>query len=410
MRPRGARAHDGHALPARGRGIRQLAEAAGALAVRHEALQPADLHGLVHAAQGLAKGAAGLALLFLGTDAPADRGKEVCPLDHPGRLREVTLADLHDEGRYVYAYGAAGHAGLVLAVEAARGLEACLRLRIAFRHLCHVAAAQRGILAGHVLDRETKPVPRTRRVAERRDPLEPGGRRPVEVLPHGCVAHERPPLPAVAARGGLPGGEPIGFHLEVALLVGLLLELLVGTEAVHHPRPVHLVAVEFRPVHADEPGLAAHGDAAAAAHARAVDHDRVEGYEGLHAEWPRGLGAEAHHDGRAYGHDDVGHRGLLAELLEWLGDEGLAAGRAVIRHHDVLVREGSHLVLHDEEVLGARPGDHREAVARGLEGLDYGMERRKADTAAPRRPPSRIPRCGSGSRGGRGGLSRLPAS
>jgi hypothetical protein len=54
--------------------------------------------------------------------------------------------------------------------------------------------------------------------------------------------------------------------------------------------PVHLVAVELGAVDADKTRLPAHLDAAGAAHAGAVDHDRVQADDGRHA---KGLGGEA---------------------------------------------------------------------------------------------------------------------
>ena len=56
---------------------------------------------------------------------------------------------------------------------------------------------------------------------------------------------------------------------------GLLLEVAVCRQPVHQHAEVDLVPVELRPVDADELGLAADADAAAATHAGAVHHDRV---------------------------------------------------------------------------------------------------------------------------------------
>src|SRR5665811_1561890 len=70
----------------------------------------------------------------------------------------------------------------------------------------------------------------------------------------------------------------------------LLLEVLPLTG--HQQIEVDLVPVELGSVDADEPGLAADADPAAAAHAGAVNHDRVEADERLDAIRLRGLGAE----------------------------------------------------------------------------------------------------------------------
>ena len=97
---------------------------------------------------------------------------------------------------------------------------------------------------------------------------------------------------------------------------------LEGAHALEHEIPVDLMGVEFGTVDADELRLAADGDAAAAAHARSVDHDRVEGGDRLHAERLRRERAELHHDGRTDGDDLVDGSGC-AELLERFGDESL---------------------------------------------------------------------------------------
>src|SRR3990172_8289408 len=55
---------------------------------------------------------------------------------------------------------------------------------------------------------------------------------------------------------------------------GFLLLRGVFFLAVHEEVPVHKMPIELRPVDTGEQGLVAHGDAAAAAHARAVDHNR----------------------------------------------------------------------------------------------------------------------------------------
>jgi hypothetical protein len=52
--------------------------------------------------------------------------------------------------------------------------------------------------------------------------------------------------------------------------------IAVNPLAGKHELPINLVPIEFRTVNTDELGNSAYGNAAAAAHAGAVDHNRVE--------------------------------------------------------------------------------------------------------------------------------------
>src|SRR5579864_3209319 len=63
----------------------------------------------------------------------------------------------------------------------------------------------------------------------------------------------------------------------------------VGAVAEREQVEVDLVGVELRAVDAGEYGLAAYGDAAAAAHSGAVDHDRIETGHSLDAPLAREL-------------------------------------------------------------------------------------------------------------------------
>ena len=155
-----------------------------------------------------------------------------------------------------------------------------------------------------------------------------------------------------------------------------------SAETAHHAVEINLVGIELRSIDADELSLSADDRAAAAAHARTIDHDRVERDNRLDAEGTRRLGAELHHDRRPDRDDAVGRRGRLAHLLQRNRHNALAAVGAVVRHHDHLVRNGLHLVLHDDEALVAVADDDRHLVAGLLEGLDNRVERRRAEAAA----------------------------
>ena len=111
----------------------------------------------------------------------------------------------------------------------------------------------------------------------------------------------------------------------MALVVRFLLLRLVSAEPTHHLIPIHLVCIEFGPVHADELGFAAHRDSAPSAHPSSIDHDCIERSERLDSKRSRRFGTEFHHDGRSDRHDDIRGRIALAKLRKWLSDEGLPA-------------------------------------------------------------------------------------
>src|SRR5450759_1517538 len=158
----------------------------------------------------------------------------------------------------------------------------------------------------------------------------------------------------------------------------LLLEVLPLTG--HQQVEVDLVPVELRPVDADELGLAANADPAAATHAGAVHHDRVEADDGLDAILCGGPGAELHHDGWADRVGQVDAAGF-AELLERLGDQTLAAAAAVISGDYQLITDLPHLVLPEQQALVAGAEDGDDPVAGLFERPGDGIDRRHPDAA-----------------------------
>ena len=65
------------------------------------------------------------------------------------------------------------------------------------------------------------------------------------------------------------------------------------------------MSVKVRAVHAGEFGLTAHDDAASAAHARPIDHDRVHADDRLDAIFLGEQANELHHDERPDRDDEV---------------------------------------------------------------------------------------------------------
>ena len=146
--------------------------------------------------------------------------------------------------------------------------------------------------------------------------------------------------------------------------------------------PVDLVTIKVRAVDAGELGLAADGEAAAAAHAGAVDHDRAHGNGGGDAVRLGGLGDELHHHGRADGEDLVILVAVLDELLERVGHETLFAVSAVVRHQLENAGDLAELILKDHKILALETDDRMDFRAAVVELLQNGVGDGTADTAA----------------------------
>ena len=113
--------------------------------VGHEALQTANADGLVLDAAGTLA----LALALLRTDTAADGGQGRGTIDDLIGGFEVTLGHMADELGDVDADGAAGLAGLVLAVDAALGLVDGHFFGVAQSNFLEVLVADVGVLGGH---------------------------------------------------------------------------------------------------------------------------------------------------------------------------------------------------------------------------------------------------------------------
>ena len=204
-----------------------------AMPVGHKALQAADAHGLVLDAAG----ALALALALLGADTAADGGQGGgAGNDLIGGFK-VALGHMTDELGDIDAHGAAGLAGLVLAVDAALCLVHGHLFGIAQCNFLKVLVADVGswVGMGHFLGSILKAI----------------------LL---CL---------------------LSLEQIAGLLAGLCLKGAVHGAAGHGFVEIDEVTVKVGAVHAGKLGLAAHGQAAAAAHAGAVDHNGVHGDDAL---------------------------------------------------------------------------------------------------------------------------------
>ena len=151
--------------------------------------------------------------------------------------------------------------------------------------------------------------------------------------------------------------------------------------AAHRHVEVDLVGTT---VDARELRLAPDIDAAPAAHAGAVDHQRVHRDQRLYLGAARRLRDSAHHRHRADGDHVIGPSRPVAvdQLREALRDEALEAGRAVVGANFDVGAQRPQLVGQDQQVLAARAEDRSGLVAARGELAHQAEQRGRAEAAA----------------------------
>ena len=157
---------------------------------------------------------------------------------------------------------------------------------------------------------------------------------------------------------------------------------LVHRAAVHSLVKIDLKAVKVGAVHAGKLGLAADRQAAAAAHAGAIDHDGVHRHNGLDIVGLGRLDDEFHHDQRSDGDDLVKVRTLNDLLFQRRGDNALLAVGAVIGHNDKLITAGAELVLENDKILVAEADNAGDLGALLVQCLRHGQRNGAAHAAA----------------------------
>ena len=173
----------------------------------------------------------------------------------------------------------------------------------------------------------------------------------------------------------------VRLALVVPVLKLVLFHLLESGHSAQHLVPVHLVAVKLRTVDADEARLAANGETAGAAHARAVHHDGVERHVVGDVVFPCHQRRELHHHWWANGEHLV-HLLALYHFLNANCHHAFLSVGPVVGHYYNLVAVGPHLVFEYDELLGPS-GKHRHHPVAGLvERGEYGQDGGNADAAA----------------------------
>ena len=315
-----------------------------------------------------------LALLLLRTNTAAHSRQRRRHFEHLGSLENFSAFDVLDKRRNVDAHGATLHTSRV------RTVQTTLRLRhrlLKRQSRVHFLRAGRGTILRvqfvHHTALNRRPFLRLHRRTQRYAPLAVAvgqGFDGLRVFLFGCGVTYR--------LGSLFGHDT--FHVLLQFLHLLLFNVAESTHALEHLVEIHLVAVKFRTIDADELRLSAHRDAARTAHARTIDHDGVQAHVGWYIIFLRQQTAELHHDGRTDGEALV-HVFALNHLLHAHGHYTLLAITAVVGHDYDFVRIFTHLFFQDDQFLRTS-GQHRDhAVARLLERLDDGQHRSNAHAA-----------------------------
>ena len=150
----------------------------------------------------------------------------------------------------------------------------------------------------------------------------------------------------------------------------------------HHVVPVNLVAVKVRAVNADKLCLAANANAAAAAHSRSVNHNRVERNDSRNVVLFRRLASELHHYRRSNRYHQSGRNVALAKALKRNCGNALLAGASVVCRDDDFVANGFHFVNENQQIFCARAFDQNHLVAGFLQSLNNRIKGSGSKTAA----------------------------
>ena len=348
----------------------------------------------------VAQDAAALALGLLGTDPAGDRRQDVVLADLGRGLQVVSRDDELDEVLDLHPDRAARHALGRGALEAAQRLGRRPQDGQALVDLLEVRPPQLGRLLGHVLAGNLDPLLVRQRLGRR------GGAHELwasQERTSGCFCSSRHDSRTLSR--SCSGCSRNRWSDSASCLRYFRLRWIEEVE-------IDLVGVELGPVDAGELGPLRREHAAAAAHAGAVDHQRVEAHHGLDPVRPGRLGDGLHHPRRPDRQHEVDLPARLDQLLELVGHEALAAVAAVVGRDQELVADRADLLLEDHQLLV--PGARRSR-SHGCRPLSWPWPsgrrspRRRRRRSPPRCRRARRPRACPAGRRGRGSRRRRPA-
>jgi len=153
----------------------------------------------------------------------------------------------------------------------------------------------------------------------------------------------------------------------------------ISTTAREQLIPVNLMSIEHGPIHAGELGGSVHTHPAGAAHAGAVNHDRIECGQGGHIHFAGDLRHDSHHEGATDYHKLID---LFAPVFNQFDEHFLytapGAAAAVLGRHDHLIADFSQFIVVPDKKITARL-DHADHLVAGF--LESARDR--VDSANP---------------------------
>ena len=142
------------------------------------------------------------------------------------------------------------------------------------------------------------------------------------------------------------------------------------------------MAVKIGNVYAGEFRLAADGQAAAAAHAGPVDHDRIHADSCFDAVLFGKFANKLHHNQRPDRNDFVVLLALLDKLFKRVRDKALCAVGAVVRLNDKSITDGFELILKNHQIFISKADNGVNLRAKFVQFFGHQIGNRAADAAA----------------------------
>src|SRR5699024_5507635 len=130
-----------------------------------------------------------------------------------------------------------------------------------------------------------------------------------------------------------------------------VLRIAISAVAGHGLIEIDQMSVKIRSVHASELHLSAYAEPAAAAHAGTVDHDRIHAHDRLDPIFLGEQADELHHRQRTDGDDFVKLLSLFDQFFQYVGDQSLYTGAAIVAHQVAMFAYGVKLFFQNDEVL-----------------------------------------------------------
>ena len=135
----------------------------------------------------------------------------------------------------------------------------------------------------------------------------------------------------------------------------------------HQLIKVNQVTIKVWAINTCKFDFAANVNTAAAAHASTIDHDWVEGYDGLDCLWSGYFRNKLHHWNWTDCDNCIVLSAFIDQLLKFNGYKTFFAVCAVIGHNVEVVCNCAHFVLDDNDIFGTETSDHINMSAHSMQ-------------------------------------------